>query len=260
MIEILKNKNLATKFQILVEIADKGPFIQQRQIARALGITPQAVSEYISHLTADGMLVAEGRSCYRLSGEAVNWVIKMLREMDDYNTFIQRAINNIATCAAIAEDDINKGSEVGLSMKDGLLYASSQTGKGATGIAATSAGRGEDIGVTSIKGIVELTVGNVFIMKIQGVEKGGSRRADCAKFSKYAAGHTPVLSLGIEAFIACSKWGGRFQHFGATEAAIEAARSGLNPLVVCAEGESSGLIKRLAEAGINYQIIDAALT
>jgi len=36
MIEVLRNKNMTTKFQILVEIADSGPDIQQREIARKL--------------------------------------------------------------------------------------------------------------------------------------------------------------------------------------------------------------------------------
>jgi putative transcriptional regulator len=256
MIEILKNKNLATKFQILVEIADKGPFIQQRQIAKALGITPQAVSDYISRLSSESMLISEGRSCYRLTGEAVNWVIKVLREMDDYNNSIQKAINNIATCAAIAEDDIKKGAEVGLKMESGLLYATSMAGKGATGKAASSARQGEDIGITAIKGIVELTVGSVVILKIPDVEKGGSRHTNYQKLNKFTASCMPVLALGLEAYIACIKWGGKFQYFGSAEAAIEAAKSGLNPLAVCAEGETSSLIKRLADAGINYQIFD----
>ena len=47
MVEILRNKNLATRFQILVEIARSGPNIQQRDIAGKLGVTPQAISEYI---------------------------------------------------------------------------------------------------------------------------------------------------------------------------------------------------------------------
>jgi putative transcriptional regulator len=60
--QILRNKNLTTRFQILVEIADKGPLIHQRTIARELAITPQAVSEYIAQLVKEGLLKAEGRS------------------------------------------------------------------------------------------------------------------------------------------------------------------------------------------------------
>ena len=68
MIEVLKNKNQTTKFQILVEIADKGPDIQQREIAREMEITPQAVSDYIAQLIA----VAGDRQSHRGAFVATN--------------------------------------------------------------------------------------------------------------------------------------------------------------------------------------------
>ncbi len=58
MVEILRNKNLTTKFQILVEIASKQPNIQQKDIAKKLKITPQAVSDYIKQLLKDGFLIS----------------------------------------------------------------------------------------------------------------------------------------------------------------------------------------------------------
>ena len=50
MVEILRNKNLATKFQILAEIANGSPNMQQRDIAAKLGVTPQAISDYMGQL------------------------------------------------------------------------------------------------------------------------------------------------------------------------------------------------------------------
>jgi len=46
MAEVLRSKNLATKFQILLEVAANQPNIQQKDIASRLNITSQAVSEY----------------------------------------------------------------------------------------------------------------------------------------------------------------------------------------------------------------------
>ena len=106
MIEILRNKNLTTRFQILVEIANSGPKIQQRDIARQLDITPQAVSEYIAQLTKDKMLTSEGRSSYRVTNEGVNWIIKSLKELNSYSTFIQQAVTSMSVCTAIAESDL----------------------------------------------------------------------------------------------------------------------------------------------------------
>ncbi len=47
--------------------------------------------------------------------------------------------------------------------------------------------------------------------------------------------------------------------YGAVGATIEAARSGLNPLIVCVEHETSGLISKLEEARIGYDIVAAEM-
>ena len=119
MIEVLRNKNLTTKFQILAEIADRGPEIQQREIARKLDITPQAVSDYIAQLIKDDMLISRGRSSYKVTNEGINWVIKELKELNNYSISIQRAVNSISISAAIAADDLKKDQQVGLRMRDG---------------------------------------------------------------------------------------------------------------------------------------------
>jgi putative transcriptional regulator len=257
MIEVLRNKNLTTKFQILVEIADGGPDIQQREIARKLEITPQAVSDYIAQLIKEKMLTALGRSSYKVTNEGVDWLIKALRELSSYNLFIQRAVNNISVCAAIAENDLEKGQKVAIKMKDGLLFALADSDSGAMGITTSSARRGEDVGIANISGIVPLDVGIVTIVKIPSVERGGSRRVNYAIVKKHAAASRPVSSLGLEAAVVLSKVGADFYRYGAPGVAIEAARSGLKPLVVCVENETSELITRLEEGKIRYQLIDA---
>jgi len=84
MAQILQDKSLATKFQILVEIAAGQPDIQQKDIARRLNVTPQWVSEYIVRLVEDGWVISEGRSKYRVTNEGVNWLLKALEdEMPD---------------------------------------------------------------------------------------------------------------------------------------------------------------------------------
>ena len=109
MVEILRNKNLTTRFQILVEIANSGPNVQQRDIAERMGVTPQAVSDYITRLIKEGMLSSEGRSYYTVTSRGVNWIIKALRELHTYNDFVRRAVNNISVCAAMAESDLTWG-------------------------------------------------------------------------------------------------------------------------------------------------------
>ncbi len=54
MIKILQTKSGVTKFQVLIEIAAHQPNVRQKEIAAKIGITPQAVSEYIKELVNDG--------------------------------------------------------------------------------------------------------------------------------------------------------------------------------------------------------------
>ena len=129
---VLRNKNQTTRFQILGK-CDKGGY-QQREIAKELDITPQAVSDYIAQLINDGMLVALGRSSYRVTSEGVDWVIKSLKELNSYNLYIQRAVNNISVCAALAEKEVKNNMPVSLKMIDGMLYASPDIEKGAPGL------------------------------------------------------------------------------------------------------------------------------
>ena len=106
MADILHNKNSSTRFQILVEIASKGPAIEQKAIASNLEITPQAISEYLKHMIADGLVVAEGRSRYRVTSGGVNWMLKELRALNNYVNLAEKAVTDIAVNAALAEDDI----------------------------------------------------------------------------------------------------------------------------------------------------------
>jgi putative transcriptional regulator len=257
MIEVLKNKNVTTKFQILVEIANSGPSIQQRDIAKKLDITPQAVSDYIAQLIKENLLVSEGRSSYRVTNEGVNWIIKTLRELSGYIDYIQQAVTNISICTAIAESDLEESQKVGLMMKDGLLFATSNSSHEATGIAASSARAGEDVGITGIEGIVPLQIGKITILNVPEVQRGGSNKVDLAKLKGYVRKSSFTVSLGLESFAALRKTGAEFYRYGAAEAAVEAAKSGLNPLVICVENEMSDLVTKLAIDKISYEIVDA---
>jgi len=62
---MLQRKSEVTRFQILVEVAASQPQIKQSEIAAKLGITPQAISEYIKSLIEDGMIASGGRGQYK---------------------------------------------------------------------------------------------------------------------------------------------------------------------------------------------------
>lgn len=257
MVEILRNKNLATKFQILVEVANSGPNIQQRDIAGRLGVTPQAISDYIRQLVKEGLIIAEGRSKYRVSTDGINWIIKTLRELRSYHTYIEKAITNISVCAAIAANDLVKRQTVGLVMKDGVLFATGRVTERAKGIAYSDARAGQEVGVTNIEGIVRLDIGKVTILKVPTVEKGGSRMTDIARLKKEIKGRKLVGAVGIEAMVALKEAGADFVYtYGAMEAAIEGAKSGVSPLIVCVDDRTWELMGRLEDEKINYEIVN----
>jgi predicted transcriptional regulator len=62
--------------------------------------------------------------------------------------------------------------------------------------------------------------------------------------------------MGLESYAALNKTGVEFFQFGAVEAAIEAAKCGLSPLVVCVENEASRLITRLEQERIHYELCE----
>jgi len=184
MAQLLRNKSLATKFQILVQVATNQPNIQQKDIARKLDITPQAVSEYIKEMIKDGSLTSDGRSKYRITTKGVNWVLKELTKLRGYLIFVQRAITNITVSAAVADHDLFQGQVVGLTMKDGLLFATDALGKAVKGVAVFNAKKGEEVGVSNIQGIIDFEIGRITVLGIPSIQRGSSRNANLARLKK----------------------------------------------------------------------------
>lgn len=256
--QILRSKNLATKFQILLEIAENQPNIQQKDIAKRLGITSQAVSEYARELIKDGWLSSQGRSRYKITREGVDWILKMSRQLQSYSSFVSKVISDISISTAIADTDLSPNQKVSLYMKDGQLFASGiVSNEGARGIAIFQAKRGEDVGVSNIEGVMKLKTGRITIGKVPGVQQGGSRNTDIARLRKEANQGILIGVIGIEALVALKQVGREPDYlYGVKEAAIEAVYCGLPFFVVCSENNIAGLVLRLEEENLEYQIVD----
>ena len=258
MAQILKSKNLATKFQIILEIAANQPNIQQKDIAPRLGITAQAVSEYTREMIKDGWLSTEGRSRYRVTREGVDWILQMSRQLHSYAWFVSKVVADISTSAAIADSDLSVGQTASLYMKDGLLFASDAFGNsGAKGIVVTEAKKGQDVGIRNIAGVIKLDTAKVTIGKIPDVQSGGSRSTDLARLEKQVKQTRLVGAMGTEALVALKRIGVEPDYLhGVSEAAIEAAYCGLPFLAVCSTDRASILMQRLEEENLDYEIID----
>jgi putative transcriptional regulator len=258
MIELLSNKNLTSRFQILVEIASSQPTVQQKEIAQNLGITPQAVSDYIQKLTADGMVTSEGRSHYKVSQKGIDWLIHQLNDVKEYFISVERIIWNIRLTAALADSDIKNGQTVGMMMKDGLLVASADTNTGATGLAVTDARQGDVVGVTNIRGIIDMEKGKVTIIEVSGIQKGKLRPPKLEPIQKLITGRKPIAYLGLEALAVLNALKINPDiHYAGGDAIIEAVRHGMSPVLICVDEQLSVLTKRLDENVIEYKIFAA---
>jgi len=258
MAQILTSKNLATKFQILLEVVANQPNVQQKDIAGKLDITSQAVSEYVRELIKDGWLSSQGRSRYRVTSEGVDWILRMARQLHSYSSFVSKVVSDISTSTAIADGDLSVGQPVSLYMEGGLLFAAvAVSDKGASGIAVSGARKGEDVGVSNVEGVIKLDVGKVTVGEVPNVQEGGSRSTGLARLKGEVDRAKLVGAIGVEALVALKQIGVKPDYvYGVREAAIEAAYCGLAFLVVCAQDGVSALVQRLREENLDCEIVD----
>lgn len=254
---ILRSKREATRFQILVQIAEHQPSIRQQEIAEKLGVTPQAVSEYIRELVEDGMISAPARGRYEVSKTGIEWLLNHAEALEAYARHVRRdVIQQVVVWTAIADMDIKKGDRVGVYMRNGWLYASAKP-TSAVGEATLDAASGEDLGVAHLSGMIEHTEGTVHVCKVPRVARGGSRKVNRDLLLEVAGMADIVASVGLEAHVALVKAGiTPDMYFGAREGVVEAAFHGLNPAILVVDEEFSDFIKRLESTGLNYMIHD----
>ncbi len=253
---ILRSKKEITKFQILVEIAAHQPDVMQKEIADNIGITPQAVSEYIKELVSDGLLFADGRVRYRVTKKGVEWVLERAQELKKYARFVMEdVVSHISVATAIARERLYKGQKVSLWMEKGLLYAGSE-GE-VTGITISEADEGEEVGVTDLKGMITFPPVNITVCKVPRVERGGSRSVDYEMLKKHATDKPYIAALGVEALVSLRKINVQPNIlFGAKESVVEAAFHGLSSLVVSVDEEVPSLLNRLEAEGLSYEVVD----
>ena len=254
---ILRSKKDSTRFQILVEIAAHQPDVRQREIADKIGITPQAVSEYIKDLVSEGFLFSDGRVRYRVTKKGVDWALERAIELRKYARFVMEDImSHVSVATAIAGEKFNKGQKVSLRMDNGLLYADPEGGE-VTGITIADARAGEDVGVTDLKGMISLPEVNITVCKVPRVERGGSRSVDYEMLKKHSRDKPHIAAIGVEALIALRKINIQPNIlFGARESVVEAAFHGLSSLVVSVDEEVPSLLNRLESEGLSYEVVD----
>ncbi|MFB6069870.1 MAG: MarR family transcriptional regulator [Halanaeroarchaeum sp.] len=256
MAEVLEDKRTATRFRILVEIADRQPAVSQGEIAEAVGVTSQAVSEYIRDLVEVGYVEKEGRSRYRVTNEGVDW---LLRTAGDIRRFAEHVTDDVLggvyEDAAIASESVSAGDTVTLHMTDGLLHASPGDDGPATGVATTDAETGTEVGVSGFEGVMDFDPGDVTVYQVPPVRSGGSQSIDPTALSSVCESASLVLAEGVEAVVALRDAG--FEPattFAAGDVAAAAAQRGVDVVVVVTADDVGRVTDPLRDAGTPYEV------
>jgi putative transcriptional regulator len=263
MVNVLQSKRESSRFQILVEIAARQPDLRQKEVAERLNLTPQAISEYIKELVADGLVTTDGRMRYRITKEGVEWLLEGAAELKRYaKVIMEDIISHVSVWTALAEIDVAKGEMVSLEMRGGLLYANKKEGIEASGIIISDASAGEDVGVSDLKGLISLEEGMIIVCKVPRIQIGGSRNVNSELLKSKISGDKikMVGALGIEALVSLRKVGREPDViFGAKEAAVEGAYHGINSVIVSVDEQIPNLLDRLESEGLKYELFDLTL-
>ncbi len=261
MADVSPDRSVSTRFRILVEIASRQPFVQQKDIARELGVTVQAVSERIKELVASGLVASRGRSSYMVTPAGVDWLLRHSRELQSYSERISRIVHDISVTAALADGDLHSAQKVALEMRDGVLRARPWVqGDASSGTTIADAVDGTDVGVAGIEGVIPLSSTTLLLASVPAVQDGGSRRTDLSRLSRLAANAGLIATAGVEALVALRLAGSCPDcRWAVVSAVIEAASTGVQCLLVCNEAELGRISDRLANSGLQYSVVDLTL-
>jgi putative transcriptional regulator len=265
---LLREKGEFTKFQILLEIMRNQPHIKQKDISDKLGITIQAISKYFKKLTKEGLLEAGSeRADYHLTSKATIKLREEVRALENYVTEVKHDLKIEHAWPAIATQPVKAGQEVGLIMREGVMYtAQDNIATDAKGIALADAKVGEDLGLKELHGKVKMKQGRILIVKLPSIRKGGSRAVDLVKLKAFyeefkpdrvgvmgAVGRAVLNKLGLKADI----------EFGISRSAAIAASRGLNVFVLVVGRMVNRMIQEIDQinmktnAEIIYEVKDA---
>ncbi len=246
--------------------------MKQKDISDKLGITVQAVNKYFKKLTKEGLLAAGSeRADYRLTPKATAKLHDDIRNLETYVASIRHELKIERALPAIATQPVREGEEVGIVMKEGVMYTvpPDDPATEAKGTVMADAEAGEDIGLRNLRGKVKVKKGKILIVKLPSIRKGGSRAVDLAKVRAYytefkpdrvgvmgAVGRAVLCKLGLKADL----------EFGINSAAAIAASRGLNVFVLVVGRMVNRMIEEVDSINLKstseviYEVKDARIT
>lgn len=257
-LSVLRRKRNATRYRVLVEIAARQPAVSQREIADAIGVTAQAVSEYVGELVEIGHIEKEGRGRYRITKEGVDWLLSRTDELEAFTKYVsEEVLGQVDVEAAIATEAVAADEPVGLSMREGILHATPQAEGRASAITVTDAAAGEAVGVSEFEGLLDYDPGVVRVVTVPAVGSEDERPVP-SEIEEAAMEHDLLAAAGVEAIASIRTADLEADvRFGTPQAVEAAAARGLDVLLVAVETTVSAHTDRLQDQNIRYEVIDA---
>jgi putative transcriptional regulator len=257
---LLREKGELTKFQILFEINRRQPHIKQEEISDALGITVQAVSKHFKKLVNEGLIeVGTEKANYRLTPKAIEKLEEGAKNLERYVSKVEDGLKVERVWPAIASQSLKEGEEIGLVMKEGVLFtvAPDNPVAEAFGVVTTNANSGEDVGFEYIRGKLKIKRGRILIVKLPSIKEGGSRAVDLAKVRKLYEKHKPdrIAVMGAVGRAVLNKLELKADiEFGISKAAALAALRGLNVFVLVVGRMANRMIEEIDHTNIKHTI------
>lgn len=262
--QILRDRTRLTRVLVLLELSRTKPGTLA-EVARAFGLTVQAVSNYVRALVDEGLVVvAEGR--YVPTRQGLQYLQEHLHDIKSVVDGAVRQVNVIETCAARAARAVRKGEPVGLELEDGVLVAWPRRRAASRGVALQDARKGDALAVGHLSGIVEISPGEVTVLAVPPAE-AGRPATSATEARRLIAGlprHERVAVLGVEARVLAERAGLHVDiEFSPARAAVQAAQLGLDVLFLVSRGDVADAVREMEElnartfAPVTYRILQA---
>jgi len=234
----LRDLKRNTELLILIEIL-KSPSTRFKDVSERLGITVQAVSQYVSSMKRENLLKEQGGKL-RPTRKGMQVLQEHFSQLKVEVDSTLRSLALVDRTVAIAGADVKKGQSVGLVMEDGMLMAHPDTKSSSTGRATEAAKDGDDILIDQLEGIVDLELGKLLVLEAPSEADGGSKRADVPRSAQRIEDFSPGLLVAgdtVGAALLMKTSGEFFTIHAPVESAMSALSKGVD-VVFCGTRES----------------------
>ncbi len=230
--KLLRDKSFSTQILILYELYTK-PHSKLTSIAEKIGVTQQAVSEYMKKLIKQNLV-------QRIDGgykPTIKGTYLLQNELSILKNFVDERIEKLSlikNCVALAKTPIKPGEKIGLFMNEGWLVAYTNKQSSSIGIANNMAQTGDYITLGNLEGIIDHKIGKLYYFELPTPFTLKHDKIDTESIQKRVRTMN-IDRIGILDVVAksvCKKRGLKPDfEFGVIYAAIDAAQRGLNTAI-----------------------------